>query len=96
MPCAAYSHSSSLGKRLPTHSQYVFAWAQDTHATGWLPGIENCEAQLWCAIHRQARALTHARYWLTVTSVRSIQNDPTATRRLGRRGSAQNEQVGGP
>ena len=37
MPRAAFSHSASVGRRFPSHSQYVRAWSQLTHATGWFP-----------------------------------------------------------
>lgn len=36
VPRAAYSHSSSVGSRFPTHPQYAFAWFQFTQLIGWL------------------------------------------------------------
>ncbi len=38
-PSAANSHSASLGRRLPAHSQYSRAWNQVTPAAGWM---SNC------------------------------------------------------
>src|SRR5438093_5928650 len=34
VPRAAFSHSASVGKRLPAHVQYARASSQDTYATG--------------------------------------------------------------
>src|SRR5215218_1002407 len=36
-PRAAYSHSASVGSRLPIHLQYAAAWYQSTQLRGW-PG----------------------------------------------------------
>src|SRR6185312_15311249 len=70
-PRAAYSHSRSVGRRLPTKRQYPSASAQCTHDTGRSGSgpskVQDALARAGCA---QAPAFTQARYASTVTSVR--------------------------
>src|ERR1700733_13962749 len=43
-PRAAYSHSSSVGRRFPAHAQYVFACSQSTQLTGFSSPPDFAEA----------------------------------------------------
>src|SRR5215813_3450695 len=75
VPRAAFSHSASVGSRLPFQVQNWLACIQVTHTTGRFGYMLGAQAQGTA----QTPAVTHCAYSDCVTSVRSMKKDDSIT-----------------